>query len=291
MSAKRSIYLAFGALAVAVLWVNGVGAVGASGASRVYAARPVEGVRWDGLGQAYAGLIGASVPLTTTTPTPTFTMTATPTPCSMGFSDVVPSEYFYDDVRWLYCHGAISGYADGTFRPYNNVTRGQLSKIEVLAFDIPLNPPPEPPPWPPFCGVPSSNPFYIYIRTLYYYMYGGPPFECEFRPDSNATRGQVAKIVTVTACWPLYTPPVPTFRDVPTTNPFYPQIETAYSRGIISGYSCGGPGEPCPGLYFRPNNLITRGQAGKITHRAVMQGSMCPTGTPTPTPVSLMEKE
>jgi hypothetical protein len=28
-------------------------------------------------------------------------------------------------------HGAISGYQDGTFRPSNNVTRGQLAKIDA----------------------------------------------------------------------------------------------------------------------------------------------------------------
>jgi hypothetical protein len=209
----------------------------------------------------------------------------------MSFSDVRPSDYFYDAVRWLYCHGAISGYADGTFKPYNNVTRGQLSKIQVLAFDIPLNYPPEPPPWPPFCGVPSSHPFYIHIRSLYCYLYGCYPFECDVRPDNHTTRGQICKQVMLLACWPPYTPPVPTFNDVPTMHVFYESIETAYSRGIISGYSCGGPGEPCPGLYFRPGNTITRGQASKITYRAVLQGSLCPTRTPTATPVSLGGKE
>ena len=35
-----------------------------------------------------------------------------------------PTDYFYEPVRYLACHGVISGYADGTFRPYNNTTRG-----------------------------------------------------------------------------------------------------------------------------------------------------------------------
>jgi len=64
---------------------------------------------------------------------------------------------------------------------------------------------------------------------------------------------------------PIYTSPTPTFRDVPTTNPFYSWIETAAHNDIVSGYNCGGPGEPCPGVYFRPNNLVTRGQLSKIT--------------------------
>src|SRR5207253_2272902 len=62
------------------------------------------------------------------TATRTFTRTFTPvsTPCVITFSDVHPTDYFYAGVRWLYCRGAISGYDDGTFRPYNNTTRGQF---------------------------------------------------------------------------------------------------------------------------------------------------------------------
>lgn len=48
-------------------------------------------------------------------------------------------------------------------------------------------------------------------------------------------------------------------------------IETAYQHGIITGYPCGGAGEPCgppsnPNNlpYFRPNNSLTRGQAAKV---------------------------
>jgi hypothetical protein len=51
----------------------------------------------------------------------------------INFVDVDQSDYFYEPVRYLYCANAISGYADGTFRPYNNTTRAQLSKIVVSA--------------------------------------------------------------------------------------------------------------------------------------------------------------
>src|SRR5438876_8186581 len=67
------------------------------------------------------------------TPTITNTPTFTATPCPMNFSDVHTTDYFYEAVRYLYCEGAISGYSDGTFRPFNNTTRGQLCKIVVLA--------------------------------------------------------------------------------------------------------------------------------------------------------------
>src|SRR4051794_27082305 len=44
--------------------------------------------------------------------------TPTLTPCPISFSDVHTTDYFYQPVLYLACDGAISGYADGTFRPY-----------------------------------------------------------------------------------------------------------------------------------------------------------------------------
>ncbi|MFL5732291.1 MAG: S-layer homology domain-containing protein, partial [Chloroflexia bacterium] len=70
--------------------------------------------------------------------------TATATPCSITFTDVLPTDYFYVPVTYLYCHGAISGYADNTFRPGNLTTRGQLSKIVVLAEGWAIYTPPTP---------------------------------------------------------------------------------------------------------------------------------------------------
>jgi hypothetical protein len=74
------------------------------------------------------------------------------------------------------------------------------------------------------------------------------------------TRGQLTKIVVLAAGWPLENPPAPTFSDVPTTDPFYQHIETAYSHEIISGYADG---------TFRPGNPATRGQISKIVHSAI----------------------
>jgi hypothetical protein len=50
------------------------------------------------------------------------------------FTDVPPSHPFYQAIETAVAHGIISGYSDGTFRPYNNATRGQASKIIDLAL-------------------------------------------------------------------------------------------------------------------------------------------------------------
>ncbi len=64
-------------------------------------------------------------------------------------------------------------------------------------------------------------------------------------------------------------PPTPTacpvqFNDLPANSPFYPHVRCLACRQIISGYQCGGPGEPCPGSYFRPGLNVTRAQISKM---------------------------
>jgi hypothetical protein len=66
------------------------------------------------------------------------------------------------------------------------------------------------------------------------------------------------------AGWGVYTPPAPSFTEVPATHAFCQYIETAYSHNIISDYSCG---TGC--LEFRPGNNATRGQICKIMYLAI----------------------
>jgi fibronectin-binding autotransporter adhesin len=206
---------------------------------------------------------------TQSTPTPTFTpASGTPTPTPIGgcgsFSDVHVEDFFYEPVRYLNCHGVISGYADGTFRPFNLTTRGQLSKIVVLAVGWSLYVPTTPT----FRDVPLTHTFFQYVETAYSHnIISG--YSCgtgclEFRPENNVTRAQLCKIVVNAKGWTVITPSTATFRDVPTTDPFFGFIETAYSHNIISGYSCGAS---C--LEFRPGNNATRGQISKIVYLAV----------------------
>jgi hypothetical protein len=58
---------------------------------------------------------------------------------------------------------------------------------------------------------------------------------------------------------------------VPNTDTFWLWIERLSLRGVMGGYACGGPGEPCDPLnrpYFRPANNATRGQVSKIVANA-----------------------
>ena len=198
----------------------------------------------------------------------------TATPCPLAFSDVQPADYFYIPVQYLTCRGIISGYSDGTFRPANTASRAQLVKIVVGAFGVPANTPP--PADRTFRDVPADHPFYAAIEAAAHagivsgYACGTRPDEpCPglyFRPYANVTRGQLTKIVAIAGRWTLTNPPAPTFHDVPAESPFYPYIEAAACRGVISGYADG---------TFRPGANATRGQTAKIVYNALTAAASC----------------
>jgi hypothetical protein len=49
------------------------------------------------------------------------------------FTDVAVGSPFFQYIETAYTGGLISGYGDGTFRPNDNVTRGQASKVVYIA--------------------------------------------------------------------------------------------------------------------------------------------------------------
>ena len=128
------------------------------------------------------------------------------------------------------------------------------------------------------------NPFFVFVETAAHagiisgYACGGPGEPCDdqnrpyFRPYTYVTRGQLSKIVVTAASFTVVNPASPTFADVFPNTAFYTFVETAYRHQLISGYTCGGPGEPCdaqqPPL-LPPGANATRGQIAKIVYNAL----------------------
>ncbi len=129
----------------------------------------------------------------------------------------------------------------------------------------------------------------------------------EWRPDSDVTRQQFAKMETQARGWAHATPPATrsstlcgspsiegargfnSFQDVCKKvlnaqnqwidNEFYTWIETVKVHNAIGGYTCGGPGQPCGDTgypYFQPVNNVTRAQMSKIIDLALVDAGYPP---------------
>ncbi len=199
------------------------------------------------------------------------------------FSDVIQGSTFYPYVMCLVGHDIISGYSDGTFRPQNEVTRGQVAKVVANAANLT-----GPVASQSFEDLPPGSTFYDFVGRLASqgyisgYACGGagepcvPPLNLPyFRPNASVTRGQISKIVSEAAGFGE-TPGPQQFEDVAPGSTFYQYIYRLASRAIMQGYACGGAGEPCRQPlnrpYFRPGNTATRGQASKIVANAFLPG-------------------
>ncbi len=227
--------------------------------------------------------VGTGTQGATSTPTMSLSPTASPTECVLTFEDVHPADWDYPYVQWMFCRGVINGYntsppcsAEGAtcFKPQNYTTRGQVAKIVVLAFALPI----DTTGGPHFSDVPQGSTFYDYIETAYNNGLINGYSDNTFRPGNNVTRAQVAKIAVLAAIhadpvhWTLLNPPDNTFEDVAQGSTFYRYVETAAAHGVLAGYPCGiapaGPCGPRNKPYFLPENNATRAQISKIVYIA-----------------------
>ncbi|MEO8287196.1 MAG: S-layer homology domain-containing protein [Chloroflexota bacterium] len=203
-----------------------------------------------------------------------------PSPCpGVRFKDVCAGSTFYAYVEHLAAANIVSGYNTAPpcnsaawvpcYLPNNTIKRGQVSKLIALGANLPNNVAGGPH----FTDVPVGSTFYNYVETLYNSgIVGGYTSGCAtgnpcFKPNNNVTRGQVSKMASLAFG---FTESVAgqLFQDVAPGNTYYAFVQRLNNRGIIGGYACGGPGEPCVAPtnrpYFRPNSNVTRGQIAKI---------------------------
>lgn len=94
-----------------------------------------------------------------------------------------------------------------------------------------------------------------------------------FRPLAPVTRQAMAAFVYRLLGEPPFTPPVtPSFSDVPTSHPFYAEIEWMADLGISEGY---------PDGTFRPGDTVTRQAMSAFMYRAAEEPPFTAPGSPT----------
>ena len=163
-------------------------------------------------------------------------------------------------VEFLYTSGVTTGYADGTFRPDQNITRAQFSVMlyrclglaESRYAGVEL----------PFADLDKIADYAVpAIKALYSegVINGskGKDGQIYFNPNAPLTRAQASAMIGRTQEKGYATVEL-TFTDagkIPAYAAFY--IQTMAAQGILGGYADGS---------FKPNNNITRGQMAKILY-------------------------
>lgn len=107
-----------------------------------------------------------------------------------GFSDVKPGQLEYKFIATAKNAGIINGYLDGTFKPNHRITRGQMAKMMVDAFDLKSNEKEMP-----FNDVSQSYLFAEWIKHIAYTGVSTGFGNGIFKPEENTTRAQVSAFI------------------------------------------------------------------------------------------------
>ncbi len=170
-----------------------------------------------------------------------------PVSAASPFSDVSEDYAHFNSISTLHAKDIINGFPDGTFKPSQDVTRGQAAKMIASAFQLTTtdmtveNPN--------FKDVDSSSPFYKAIVTLVNLGVVQGYEDDTFRPDDTITRGQMAIMVAEAAG--LTAEGKSPFTDVQQNSPFADAVTALYEAGIAKGVSA---------TEFGVDKNVTRGQ-------------------------------
>jgi len=155
-------------------------------------------------------------------------------------------------VSQLSMDNIVSGYSDGTFRPNQKITRGQVAAIITRSTTLtPVRPTKD------FLDVPKSHAFYSSIQQLYRANivngHGG-----KFYPNQPITRGELSKMLVASLKLDLAN--TTKFKDVPKNHMFNVYIGALVKSGITFGYQDG---------TFKPNQHVTRGEFASFMYRSL----------------------
>lgn len=171
------------------------------------------------------------------------------------FKDIDQYNSHYDNILKLYKQGAIGGFPDKTFRPNQNVTRGQAAKMLATVLDLDLKNVDNPY----FTDVPKSNEYYKYIAALKNAGIMSGYSNGTFMPNEVITRGQLSKMLVLGFKFEVASSFNHNFKDVnsQTSNAAY--IQTLVDLKITEGTTP---------VTFSPYNAVTRGQIASFIVRA-----------------------
>ncbi|PWD52038.1 hypothetical protein C8046_16695 [Serinibacter arcticus] len=154
------------------------------------------------------------------------------------FTDVAPTDQFYNEITWMRTRGLTTGYADGSYRPLEPVRRDAMA---AFLYRLAGSPPFTPPTQSPFTDVTPTTQFYREIAWLAEaristgWPAGGG--RAEFRPLSLVNRDAMAAFLYRFSGSPLVAPGIDDFVDVPPGTQFYNEITWMSLTELSTGWT------------------------------------------------------
>ena len=190
---------------------------------------------------------------TTSNETETTTNTVNSTTSTSPFVDI-RNHWGKSFIEKLYADGIIKGRTSTIFAPDAQITRAEITKIIIGAFDISTS------------SV-SQNPFVDVDKNQWYATYiqaaknSGivDSTKRNFRPNDPVSRAEAVKMIFSAAGSTLPQNSRLTFSDTNSNLWYAPFVSLAVEKGIVKGYA---------GNLFKPADSITRAEASKIILKA-----------------------
>lgn len=183
------------------------------------------------------------------------------------FCDINDTDWFAFYIKELSYLGFITGYNDGCFRPANDITRAEFTKlvieaaeyldmfIPVAMSDADIY----------YSDVPSNEWYWHYINQASANGFVNGYEDGTFHPNAPISRAEAVQIIyNVYDSWYEYDQSLQTanepFTDVNESDWFYNAVNYAYTNDVVSGASP---------TTFEPNRNINRAEASKIIYNMV----------------------
>jgi peptidoglycan hydrolase-like protein with peptidoglycan-binding domain len=236
-----------------------------------------------------AGGVILAVALLLVSPTAAWAQSATSTASAAEgrtFTDLNGSEWFSQAVYALAAEGIVQGRQDGSFAPYDPVTRAQMAVFLARALRLPESP------GSPFFDVNNGEWFAGAVGVLYQKRLLNGTSPIMFSPDRPISRQQAATLVMRCLGFYLDSNPDPSLEfDLPNgeTGPWLASmrdrafIASAHAASVANAYRLGVIQSSTDG-WFYPELSLTRAQMAVILYRAFLEPIQARTAYPEEVP-------
>lgn len=175
------------------------------------------------------------------------------TETAAAFSDIDASNKYYNAINFLSGNNIISGYSDGTFKPFNTISRAEFAKIIIRAANLPLNinTPAK------FSDIDKNAWYAPYVNQAAATGIVSGDTAGTFRPADPISKAEALKMIGVAEKWNAQMPAADPFIDVLKTAWYAKYVDFAKSKNLID-----------QSRFFQPDAYITRGLTSDILYKS-----------------------